>query len=127
MADAADLLTLLNDTDPVIEAYFEHVVNGGLTRYREIRQTGAKEGQTLYTHVLDGVLVLEKLRHAVALTDLETRLLFAAYSVHDINKVAVAFDHDHRSYNQIATADRFAREMEALGITGLLPEWPDYL
>src|SRR3954471_20138414 len=125
MADAADLLTLLNDTDPVIEAYFEHVVNGGLTRYREIRQTGAKAGQTLYTHVLDGVLVLEKLRHALKLTDLEARLLFAAYSVHDINKVAATFDGDRRPYNQIATAERFARELETLGIAGLLPGWQE--
>src|SRR5688500_11377581 len=100
MADAGDLLTLLNDSDPVIAGYFEPVVNGVLGRYREIRQTGAKEGQTLYTHVLDGVRVLEKLRHVLELSDLEACLLFAAYTVHDINKVAAAFDNDHRPNNQ---------------------------
>jgi CRISPR-associated protein Csc3 len=127
MADADDLLTLLNDSDPVIAGYFEHVVNGGLGRYREIRQTGAKEGQTLYTHVLDGVLVLEKLRHVLELSDLEACLLFAAYTVHDINKVAAAFDNDHRPYNQIATAERFGRALETVGIAGLLPDWRAYL
>lgn len=121
-----DLLAFARSDDSPFAQYLEHIVNGGLARYRSIHQTGAREGQTLYTHVTNGVLVLEGLRECVGLSDIESRLLFAAYSVHDINKVANA-QGEHGGYNYLATPERFATELAVLGMDRFFPAWREYL
>ena len=88
-------LTWLLDVDngdenqqDLLAAYYREVANGPMTDYRRILQSGHKQGQNYYVHVLDGIGIFHKLRTAgiVEINDLEEQILFAAYTIHDINK-----------------------------------------
>ena len=72
---------------PIFNDYIEHIANGSLQAYKAILQHGGKHGESLYTHVLNGILVLETLRQPLQLNDIEARVLYTAFTVHDINKV----------------------------------------
>lgn len=86
--DRKHLALLIGKSEPsVFKDYIEQVANNGLLRYKSIIQYGKKAGESLYTHVLNGIFVLEQLRPALELTDMEARVLFAAYTIHDINKL----------------------------------------
>ena len=126
MPEPKRLLGLLNTTTPAIADYCREIANRGLGAYRQIVQTGAKSGRSYYSHVLNGVTIIEKLRPGLALSDPQTRLLFLGYTVHDINKVAEARG-ERGSYNALATEARFAGELEMLGAAAFLPDWRSYL
>jgi CRISPR-associated protein Csc3 len=120
-----DLLQLLGELGSPFGDYITHVANRGLRRYKAVGQTGAKEGQSLYTHVLDGVSALEVVRGSLGLDDVEARCLFLAYSVHDLNKLP---DYDgRRPYRDVASEENVARELERIGADGFFPEWREYL
>src|SRR6266699_4183679 len=77
------------DQPDLLAEYYREVASGPMTSYRRIIQGGNKQGQNYYAHVLDGIAVLHKLRAAriVEMSDIEERLLLAAYTVHDMNKI----------------------------------------
>ena len=109
----------------LIERYIAQVANKGLAHYKIIVQTGKKAGETLYTHVLNGVFVLERLRALLSLTDEEAKVLFAAYTIHDMNKLP---EHaDVWSYNQLVRDETVAAELERMGMAGFFPDFYDYL
>ncbi|MCA9995179.1 MAG: type I-D CRISPR-associated protein Cas10d/Csc3 [Anaerolineales bacterium] len=86
-------------------------------------QWGKKQGESLYTHVLNGVFILDSLRELIKLPDIEVKILFTAYTVHDINK----FEEQQGSFNKLATQENIAAEIERLGLPQFFPEWRDYL
>ena len=43
----------------LIDSYIKTIANRKLTKYKNNIQTGKKEGQSLYTHVLNGIFVFE--------------------------------------------------------------------
>lgn len=100
--------------------YFEHVANGPLLVYKQIVQYGGKRGETLYTHVLNGVLLLDALSEPIGLTDTETRLLFAVFTVHDLNKKS---EFAAKSYHKLAIPDNFEQEIERLNLTAFFPTY----
>lgn len=125
MADYDILFALgYDDPDSVIGSYIRHVANGGLTAYKAIFQGGKKAGEPVYVHFLNGVLTAERLRPLLGLSDTEARVLYAAFSVHDINKLVQATG---KSFNVLAGADVIRAELERIGVPAFFPEYRDYL
>jgi CRISPR-associated protein Csc3 len=116
-------LVIGKDEPSVFKDYIEIVANDGLLSYKDVLQWGGKAGESLYTHVLDGIFVLEQLRPALALSDLETRVLFVAFTVHDLNKVLG----EKGSYGEVVTAGSITAEIEKLGLDRFFPKYADYL
>lgn len=122
------LLSLVIDTgaDNLLRTYVREIANRKLRAYQEIIQYGAKEGESLYLHILNGVFVLERLRPLLGLDDLEVQLLFSAFSVHDLNKLN-EFQGVKRSFNSLANAKNVSTALEHLEMERFFPEWQDYL
>ncbi|MGI8588304.1 MAG: type I-D CRISPR-associated protein Cas10d/Csc3 [Chloroflexia bacterium] len=119
-----------DDAGDLLAFYYSTVASGPMTSYRRIRQSGKHQGQSYYMHVLDGVNVLHKLRVSgiLELTDLEERLLFAAYTIHDINKIELYNARDSRAkYADIATSANIRAELTRLNMSDFFPDWEDYL
>ncbi len=131
MADpAGDLLFELGYRDAqapggLLADYWRHVANGGLRRYKGIFQSGAKAGEPVYVHFLNGVLTAERIRPLVGLSDTETRVLYSAYSVHDLNKVAA--QGAPVAFNTLAEPGRVAAELRSVGIPGFFPDYLNYI
>ena len=126
--DPLDLkrITLLigkSDAVSVFDDYIEHVANKSLLPYKAIMQYGGKGGESLYTHVLNGVLALETLRETLKLADMEARVLYTAFTIHDINKVS---EQSERAFNKLATRETLSAEVDRLGLTAFFPTWADY-
>ena len=128
---SADEMLLLSlgigsDADDLFRTYIEEVANRKLREYQEIIQWGAKAGQSLYLHILNGICVLERLRPILDLDDLEVQVLFSAFSVHDLNKLD-QFQNEKRSFNYLANAKNVGAALTNLEIEQFFPEWRDYL
>jgi len=125
-----EFLAFFSKRNAVIDSYFDVFANGSMLHYKEIVQWGDKKGgQTYYQHALNGVMVLERLRDpllGLELTDPEVRCLFAAYTIHDINKIP-PYSARGRKYVDLATEENAARELERLHIADFFPEWKEYL
>jgi len=121
-----DILFALGYDDPgsVLGSYIRHVANGGLTAYKAIFQGGKKAGEPVYVHFLNGVLTAERLRPLLGLSDTEARVLYAAFSVHDINKLV---EGPGRSFNVLAVGDVIRAELERIGVPAFFPQYRDYL
>ena len=107
------------DEKSLIQEYIEKIANKGLTRYKSIIQTGKKEGESLYTHVLNGIFVFERLRPVLSVSEIEAKVVMTVYSVHDLNKLS-EFAH-HGSYNRIGVKEHFEEELKNIGITDFFP------
>jgi CRISPR-associated protein Csc3 len=103
--------------------YLDHVAHQGLMPYKAILQWGGKGGESLYTHVLNGIFVLETLRQPLGLSDAEAHLLYTAFTVHDINK---ALD-SQEAFGRLATRENISAEIERLGLPAFFPDWQTYL
>lgn len=122
----ANIALLIGKTDnSILSRYLELVANRSLLHYRNAShlQWGKKEGESLYTHILSGIFVLDSLRSLLGLPEIETHVLFAAYTVHDINK----FAEQQGAFNKLATQENIATELERLGIPRFFPQWKEYL
>ena len=123
--DLQHIALLIGKEEPsVFKDYLEHVANRGLAPYKAILQWGAKGGESLYTHVLNGVFVLETLRQPLGLSDTDARVLYTAFTIHDINKVP---GHAEVSFSKIATSENLAAEAKKLGLSSFFPDWKEYL
>ena len=115
-----------SDTDGLFHTYVEEIVNGKLREYQKIIQWGAKAGQSLYLHILNGICVLERLRPILNLDDIEVQVLFSAFSVHDLNKLE-EFQDEKRSFNYLANEKNVGAVLTNLESEKFFPEWQDYL
>ncbi|MDE0041313.1 MAG: type I-D CRISPR-associated protein Cas10d/Csc3, partial [Candidatus Poribacteria bacterium] len=114
------------DTDNLFQTYVEEIANKKLRRYQRIIQYGAKAGESLYLHVINGIFVLERLRPILHLDDIEVQLLFSAFSVHDLNKLQ-EFQNEKRSFNYLANTNNVGAELKNLEMERFFPEWENYL
>ncbi len=110
----------------LFQNYMDKIANRKLCAYREIIQYGAKAGESLYLHILNGICVLERLRPILDLDDIEVQVLFSAFSVHDLNKLN-KFQDQKRSFNYLANAENISSVLTELEIEHFFPEWQDYL
>ena len=113
-------------TGDLFQHYMDTIVNRKLRAYQEIIHYGAKAGESLYLHILNGICVLERLRPILDLDDLEVQVLFSAFSVHDLNKLS-EFQDEKRSFNDLANAKNVSTALTNLEIERFFPEWQDYL
>jgi CRISPR-associated protein Csc3 len=113
-----------DESSSVIGDFINHIANGGLQRYKTIFQTGAKHGEPLYNHVLNMVFVAERLQPLLDLSDLETRVLYSAIPVHDLNKVG---DRAGVSFNRLATIEAVKEELERISVPEFFPDYLNYL
>ncbi len=122
--DLQRIALLIGKEEPsVLKDYLERVANRGLTAYKGIYQWGAKRGESLYTHVLNGIFVLDTLRHLLGLGDTEARVLYTGFTVHDINKARG----EEGPFGKLATRETIAAEIQRLGLDAFFPEWEKYL
>jgi CRISPR-associated protein Csc3 len=116
-------LVIGKDEPSIFKDYVECVANDGLVPYKNIIHYGKKAGESLYTHVLTGVFVLEQLRSALDINDLETRVLFTAFTIHDLNK---ALEGD-QSFGELAVGENITEEIERLHLARFFPVYREYL
>ena len=109
--------------ESVFTEYLDQVAHRGLTAYKAVLQWGGKAGESLYSHVLGGIFVIETLRQDLGLSDTEVRVLYTAFTVHDINK---APGHIQASFGMMATRTNLAAEIEVLGLPAFFPNWKKY-
>src|SRR5258708_8578344 len=114
----------------LLAAYYREVANGPMTDYRRILQSGNKQGQNYYVHVLDGIGIFHKLRTAeiVEINDLEESLLFAAYTIHDMNKIPPYGSRGVKlSYIDIVTTKNIRTHLDRIDFRRFFPEWEKYV
>ena len=61
-------------TPSIFSEYIDQVGNQALLNYRRHLQWGGKRGESLYTHILNGIQVLETLRPPLKLPDDEAKV-----------------------------------------------------
>ena len=110
----------------IFQNYMDTIANRKLRKYQEIIQYGAKAGQSLYLHIMNGICVLDQLHPILDLDDIEVQVLFSAFSVHDLNKLE-EFQETRRSFNYLANAENISSVLTDLEIENFFPEWRDYL
>ncbi len=113
-------------SDNLLPMYVDEIANKQLRAYQKIIQYGAKAGESLYLHILNGIFTLERLRPILEVDDLEVQLLFSAFSVHDLNKLE-DFQDEKRSFNYLANAKNVNTVLANLEMQRFFPEWRDYL
>ena len=115
-----------SETDNLFQNYMDKIANRKLRAYQEIIQYGAKAGESLYLHILNGICVLERLRPILNLDNIEVQVLFSAFSVHDLNKLE-EFQETKRSFNYLANTENISSVLTELEIEHIFPGWQDYL
>ncbi len=122
--DLEHIELLIGKREPsVFKDYVDFVANEGLLRYKNVVQYGKKAGESLYTHVLDGIFVLEQVRPALGLSDIDARVLYTAFTLHDLNKVREG----QQRYGELITPENVVPEIEALNLDRFFPSYEDYL
>jgi CRISPR-associated protein Csc3 len=123
--DLQHITFLIGKKEPsILKDYLDQVAHRGLTSYKAILQWGGKGGESLYTHVLNGIFVLETLRDPLGLSDTEARVLYTAFTVHDINKVP---GYTKAAFGKVATRENLVAEIERLGLPAFFADWQDYI
>ncbi len=123
------------DISHILEDYLKHIANKRLRLYKGleyIHTEGDKQGQSLYSHVMDLVSLADRLYPIIGLSDEEIRCLFLALTVHDINKVPLygkRSDGRNVKYADAATLENIQKELgpERLDVADFFPKWRDYL
>lgn len=114
----------LSNANDILKGYIDEIANRNLKHYQGIIQTGAKSGESLYAHVLNGIFVLERIRPILGLEEVEVKILFSAYSIHDLNKLP---DSPNQSFNKLATEENIVPILQFLEMEAFFPEYTDYL
>lgn len=117
-----------NEED-VFEQYRMNVINNGLLPYKQVIHfsltEGGKAGESLYSHVLNGILVLQHLRSLLQLSNQETKVLFTAFTIHDINKVRSEVE--NQSYLHLTSPEHVIREISQLQLDVFFAGYNEYL
>src|SRR6266487_2419501 len=82
---------------------------------------GFVRGQDLYSHLTRGGLLLYSLGSILDLDEQETRLLMAAFSIHDLNKL---YEPGDKGLRQLADDRAFLEQVINMsGVADFLPVW----
>ncbi|MBZ9622634.1 type I-D CRISPR-associated protein Cas10d/Csc3 [Clostridium sp. FP2] len=115
----------------IFNEYYEKIVNKKLSKYKKIVQYGMKKNQTLYSHVLDMIGVLDSIKSILPINELELRVLIVAVTIHDLNKLE---EHSEKSYLRIISEQNnkgeyanILKECEALNIEDFFPQYMEYI
>ncbi len=112
-----------NAEDDLLKRYLQCVV--WTDRFRGFRSivhdSGPKAGGNLWGHILNGVFVMESLKKLLGLTLEDRKILFAAYTLHDINKILQ--DRRGESFGRLAISENLEEMAAQLGIPDFFPEY----
>ncbi len=121
------LLCIPTNEDAIIARYVENVADDGLLPYKATihysETAGGKAGESLYSHVLNGIFVLDELRRLLHLADDETKVLFTAFTIHDINKMVEG----KAKYKQLATRETVSAKIVETKLDCFFPGYDAYL
>lgn len=123
MEDILQFIGGVDERDDPVSDFLEHVANGPLLTLAQIRQHGVHQGQTLYSHLLNVVLVADHAARLAGCSILERRILICAAVLHDLNKL----DEQQRSIAKVARIDVVERFIEDFHLDKVLPEFRDHL
>jgi len=121
-----DLIYHSPDSSNVLREYIEFVANKKLLLYKHIIHTGGKTGESLWSHLMNLVTIIEKLRPLFNLEPDEMCCLLLALTIHDLNKDDVygKLPNGRRvKYADAVTAEHIDEALEALEVTPFFPEW----
>ncbi len=119
------------DISHVLEDYLKYIVNRKLQLYKQyIHTSGDKQGQSLYSHVLDLISFTDRLCPVIGLTDDEMRCVFLALTVHDLNKIPFYGKGNGGKdlrYADAATLENIQKELERLEVDEFFRRWREYM
>ena len=117
-----------SDSSEVLPDYIEYIANKGLQRYKHKIQYGGKEGESVWTHIMNLVTTIEKLRPLFQLSADEMCCLLLALTIHDLNKIDAYGKANGKnvSYANAASKANIVQELEQLEVRAFFPEWHDY-
>lgn len=111
--------------DGVFKLFIEEVAEKGLLRYEDIIQYGqdndeySKAGETLYTHKLKLVLLLESLQSILKLksepNNEEKRVIFTSIIFHDINKLT-EYQEINKKFGYKAVVEKLNEQIEIFNL-----------
>jgi CRISPR-associated protein Csc3 len=117
------------DATEVLAEYIECVANKHLLRYKYIVQYGSKEGESVWTHIMNLVTTIEKLRPLFHLNSDEMRCLLLALTIHDLNKIdpySKSPNGRDASYVNAASKEHIVQELDKLDATNFFSNWRNY-
>jgi len=118
-----------SDSSEVLSDYIEYIANKNLRHYKYIVQYGGKEGESVWTHIMNLVTIIEKLRPLFQLSADEMRCLLLALTIHDLNKVEAYGklpNGKNASYANAASEEHIVQELDLLDASTFFPQWRDY-
>lgn len=119
-----------SDSSEVLPEYIEYIANKRLRHYKHIIQYGGKEGESVWTHIMNLITMVEKLCPLFHLSAYEMRCLLLALTVHDLNKIdeyGKAANGRNASYANAASKVHIEQELKQLEVATFFPQWQDYL
>lgn len=117
------------DDAEVLNDFVKYMASKGLLFYKSIVHTGGKTGESLWTHIMNLVMVAEKLRPLFELEPLEMCCLLVALVVHDLNKLPEYGERpDGKSlrYAQAALPEKIMDELEKRNVGLFFRDWKKY-
>ena len=109
-----------SDSSEVLAEYIEYIANKGLLRYKYIVQYGSKSGESVWTHIMNLVTTIEKLRPLFHLNSYEMRCLLLALTIHDLNRIdpySKSPNGRDASYVNAASKEHIVKELDKLDAT----------
>ncbi len=120
------LLGMPSSGDAVLENYLTHVANAGLLPYKAVLQYGGKHGEPLYQHILKGIFFLHSIAGLLDLSEEERRVLFTAFTLHDLNKAPLD-ETGVRRYVELSTLEQIKQYLSALQLDLFFEGYEAYL
>lgn len=124
-----DLFYKSDDASSVLEEYIKSIANKKLLRYKHMIHTGGKAGESLWSHIMNLVTIIEKLRPTFNLDAAEMKCLFLALTIHDLNKVARYQELPNgkkANYANAASKENIFQELKELDASNFFDEWEQY-
>jgi CRISPR-associated protein Csc3 len=126
--DTLDLV-LSSDASEVLRDFVQEIANKGLLEYKCIIQYGSKSGESLWAHVMNLVMTVEKLLPLFSLCECEMRCILLALAIHDINKLAeysALPGGKTARYAEAAKLEHIETELKKLNAQEFFSEWWTY-
>lgn len=118
-----------SDSSRVLEEYVEHIANKKLLAYKHIIHTGGKMGESLWSHLMNLLTIIEKLRLLFDINADEMRCVLLALTIHDLNKVErygrLPSGRGAR-YADAASIEHIIEELQALEVDPFFPGWQKF-
>lgn len=115
----------------VFNDYYEKISSKNLKEYKKVIQYGMKKNQTLYSHVLSMIGVLDGIKNILPVNEVELRALMVAITIHDLNKLE---ENAGKSYSRIISEQNkkgeyanIFRECELLNVEDFFPKYKEYI